>query len=201
MPQASEKHCQCQGSAIKEKPFGNSCLNRTSQASKNEVSKCLLEGLDVLFFMWYFQGREGRGDKGFHKIRRKGVRMYVYVDIYKCMLLPPPLKKALDLVVRESLCMQRKNSLMFLAAALLILANVHKHLQTFLPRNSLLADHELCAMQGSKTSENTVSRATCLFLDGDKAAAASKWARSLDLHTLSLRNDLGELLTWTYCSV
>ena len=49
------------------------------------------------------------------------------------------------------------------------------------------------SLQGSKSTDGSLARATVLYFDGDKAAIAAKWAHPLDLHTLSLRNDLGTL--------
>ena len=50
------------------------------------------------------------------------------------------------------------------------------------------------ALQGSKTQDKTLSRASALYFEGDMAAISGKWAKPYDLHTLSLRNDLGTCL-------
>lgn len=55
----------------------------------------------------------------------------------------------------------------------------------------LLLRSHAWTFQGSKTTDGTIARASAMFFDGDKAAVAAKWAQPQDLHTLSLKNDLG----------
>ena len=55
-------------------------------------------------------------------------------------------------------------------------------------------------LQGPKDGNGQVSRIDALSHGGDKAAIAARWPCPLDLRTVAIRNDLGELLimsSWT----
>ena len=49
-------------------------------------------------------------------------------------------------------------------------------------------------LQGPKDGDGQISRVTAISFGADKAAIAAKWAKPLDLHTVAIRNDLGESL-------